>query len=142
MRPGAARVVVALVGLVGLVGPGCATRRPVLYPNAQLQSAGWEAAQGDIDACIQRANDFGVGPGGGRRVARDTAEGAAVGGAAGAAGGAVLGRAGEGAGAGAAAAGTGSFLRSLFRSRDPDTLHKRFVERCLRDRGYDVLGWR
>ena len=57
------------------------------------------------------------------------------------AGGAVLGRAGRGAAVGAATGATGGFLRGLFKGRQPSQVHKRFVDKCLRDRGYEPLGW-
>jgi len=31
--------------------------------------------------------------------------------------------------------------RGLFTKRDPPPLVKRFVARCLRQRGYELLGW-
>jgi hypothetical protein len=39
-------------------------------------------------------------------------------------------------------AATYSVFRSIFRRRDPDLVRKRFVERCLAERGYEVAGWR
>jgi hypothetical protein len=33
-------------------------------------------------------------------------------------------------------------MRSMLRWRDPDPVEKGYVNRCLRQRGYDVLGWR
>jgi outer membrane lipoprotein SlyB len=59
----------------------------------------------------------------------------------GAAAGAVVGRAGRGAAMGAAGGGSAGLLRGLFGSRDPDPVQKRFVEKCLREKGYQVIGW-
>jgi hypothetical protein len=132
----------ALVLPAALLAAGCAAKRPVLYPNRQLQALGQPAAQAEIDACIARAEAYGADPERGGQVADRTVEGAAVGGATGAAAGAVLGSAGRGAGAGAAAGAAGGFVRGLFRGRDPDPIHRRFVEHCLRDAGYEVIGWR
>jgi hypothetical protein len=28
------------------------------------------------------------------------------------------------------------------RASDPSPLHRNFVQRCLRDRSYDVIGWK
>jgi hypothetical protein len=135
-----ARLALALAAI--LLASACAARRPVLYPNRQLQTTGPEAAQAEVDRCIADADAYGADPDRGGEVAERTVEGAAVGGAGGAAAGAVLGSAGRGAGAGAAAGAAGSFVRALFRGREPDPIHRRFVEHCLRDAGYEVIGWR
>ena len=74
-------------------------------------------------------------------AAGNVAKTAAIGAAAGAAGGAVRGRAGRGAATGAAAAGAGATMREVFRSRQPDSVTKGYVDRCLRERGYNVIGW-
>jgi len=76
-------------GAVLLVLAGCATQRPVLYPNAKYNQVGPEAAQRDVDDCIRFAEQSGVSHSAGGKVARSGAEGAAVGGAAGAGAGAV-----------------------------------------------------
>jgi len=120
----------------------CAQQRPVLYPNAHLKYVGKEAAAADTDECIQLAIDYGTKEDSGTRVAKDTAKGAAVGGAAGTAVGAVTGNAGRGAAAGAAGGGAASMTRSMLNSGKPDPVFKKFVEQCLRDKGYQPIGWR
>jgi hypothetical protein len=132
-----------------LLGAGCASRRPVLYPNDAMRARGDAAVQADVDECIALA-DRDVGRGRrGRPVAEAAGAGAvggAVGAAAGAAGGAVVGNAGRGAAVGAATGAAGGatrgLLRGLFGSREPDPIYKAYVQRCLSDRGYEVLGWR
>ena len=37
---------------------GCASQRPVLYPNEQLKQVGMEAANRDIDDCLRRAENY------------------------------------------------------------------------------------
>lgn len=121
---------------------GCAQQRPVLYPNAFLTYVGNEKAQFDIDACMQLAKTYGAGKNKGEKIAKDTAAGAAVGAAAGAAIGAVLGNnVGRAAGAGAAGAGAATLTRKSIDSGEPDPLFRRFVEKCLRDKGYETIGW-
>ena len=75
----------------------------------------------------------------------DTAKGAATGGFLGAlvgtAVGAVLGNPGRGAAAGAAGGGTRGAIRGTAQSGDGDPVYRRFVETCLRDMGYQVIGW-
>jgi len=120
---------------------GC-TRKPVLYPNATYQRMGQNIAEKDIDLCMEWAEEMGARTNRAGRVAGQTAGGAATGAAAGAAAGAVRGRAGTGAAMGAAGAAAAGFMRGLLRSREPDEVERRFVEQCLRERGYQPIGWR
>jgi uncharacterized protein YcfJ len=121
---------------------GCATQRPVLYPNAKLKQVGNEAAQRDIDECIQLAKESGVEHSGGEKVAKRGAAGAIVGGAIGAGVGAVRGDIGRSAAAGAAGGAAGGAASGAIQSGEPDSVYKGFVQRCLRERGYDVIGWK
>ncbi len=122
---------------------GCAGPRPILYPNEHFYSVGKTLADQDIVACKLKAKEFGANSGSGRagRTARSTAVGAGSGGAIGAVGGAIAGSAGRGAVIGAATGATAGLVRSLFRSPKPSGTHVRLVNRCLRDRGYEVIGW-
>jgi hypothetical protein len=120
----------------------CADKRPVLYPNAHLKQVGHAAAQADVDACIQYAVDNEAAGNKGEEIAKSTAGGAAVGGAVGAATGAVLGNLGRGAAAGAAGGAAGGATRGILNSGDPDPVFKNFVNRCLKEKGYDPIGWR
>jgi hypothetical protein len=56
-------------------------------------------------------------------------------------GGAVVGHPGRGAMVGAASGATAGFLRGLFRRAPPSNAYKQFVQRCLKERGYDPVGW-
>ena len=124
-----------------LMMAGCATQRPVLYPNAKLQRVGNEVAQRDIDNCIQLAEDYGVSAGRGDRVVRGGGAGAAVGGATGAVAGAIGGRnVGDSAARGAAVGATAGAVSGAVQDR-PREAYRGFVQRCLRERGYDVIGW-
>ena len=130
-----------LVGGVVVSSLACAAKRPVFYPNARLEAAGTAAAQQDIDDCLQKAAAAGYTSNSGGKVAGSTAVGAAAGAATGAAFGAVVGRAGTGAAMGAAGAGTGGLIRGIFHSRDLDPVQQRFVDQCLKEKGYEVIGW-
>jgi len=121
--------------------PACATKRPVLYPNAQLEAVGTTAAQQDIDDCLQKVAAAGYTSNAGGQVAGSTAVGAATGTALGAAVGAVAGRAGTGAAMGAAGGGTGGLIRGLFGSRNLDPVQRQLVDQCLQEKGYEVIGW-
>jgi hypothetical protein len=133
----------AALAVVAAALAGCASQRPVLYPNAKYKQVGEAGAQRDVDECIRLAEQAGAAHGGGERAVREGATGAAVGGVAGAVAGAIGGRnvldsAAVGAAVGVAAAGT----RGAIQSGEPDDIHRNFVQRCLRERGYEVMGWR
>ncbi len=134
--------VLAVAVCCAAVAAGCATRQPVLYPNDHLKMVGNEVAQLEIKECEDLATEAGADSSKAGTVAANTAGGAAVGGASGAVGGAIWGSAGRGAAGGAAAGATAGLIRGLFQTREPDPVYRGFVERCLRDRGYDTTGWR
>ena len=72
---------------------------------------------------------------------RHGAEGAAVGATAGGVGTLVTGgNVGTGAAAGAAIGATAGAVHGAFRN-DANPTHRNFAQRCLQDRGYDVIGW-
>ena len=132
----------AIFAVLVFVILSCAQQRPVLYPNPHLRYVGNETAEADIDVCIQKAVDYGTKENSGARVAKDTAKGAAVGGATGTAVGAVTGNVGRGAAAGAAGGGAAGMTLSMINSGKPDPVFRKFVEQCLRDKGYQPIGWR
>jgi hypothetical protein len=148
MRLGANRWGVAVLGLAFTAAACSAAKRPILYPNEQLQRVGDAAAARDIDECMALAEQYVSGGGQGSQVAKEAARDAAVGGATGAAvgavGGAIYGSAGKGAAAGAAGGATAGLLSRLFRggSSSPDPVYVNFVNRCLQERGYEPIGWK
>jgi len=122
---------------------GCAQQRPVLYPNEHLKQAGAETSQADIDECMRQATEYGAKEDTGGRIVKDSASSAAVGAAAGAAIAAVFGNdIGRAAGAGAAGAGAATATRGMIDSGEADPLFRSFVEKCLREKGYETVGWR
>ncbi len=123
-----------------LLASGCASHGPVLYPNEHLKMVGEEQAQRDIAECDRLAAAY-VKSDAGKTVAKSTVAGGAAGTVIGAAGGAVAGSLKRGAAIGAATGGAAGLVRGVSRSSRPSPIHKRFVERCLRERGYDPLGW-
>jgi hypothetical protein len=138
---------IALVTCLSAGLAGCASHRPVLSPNEHLSRAGADTSERDIDDCIARAKVASTEhrTTGGENVVAGTAASSVVGAAAGGAGGAVLGHAAQGAAAGAAggaaASLTAAFLRMLFSPKAPDTTRP-FVERCLREKGYEPAEWK
>jgi hypothetical protein len=144
MTPSRRRALPGVIGVAALTVlglAGCAAKRPVLYPNAHYEDVGPEIVESEVDRCVAAAREYARTNRAGQ-VAGETAESAVAGGAAGAAAGVITGGAGKGAAAGAAAAGSWSLVRGIFRSRDPDPVEARFVEKCLRDRGFEPIGWR
>ena len=124
------------------VAAACAAKRPVLYPNAYYRQVGVEVSQTDIEDCMSLAKT-GVGD---QNAAASTAGRSAVGAGAGAAvgavGGAITGNAGTGAAVGAATGATGGLLSGLWGARDHDPTYMAYVDTCLRERGYQPIGWK
>ena len=135
------KLCVILVPAAVIALAACATaQRPVLYPNAQLRSAGEANARRDIDQCMRMAEESGVSQSNNQVVKRGT-EGAAVGAAASGVGTLIRGGSvGAGAAAGAAVGGAAGAVHGAFHN-DANPTYRNFVQRCLRDRGYDVIGW-
>jgi hypothetical protein len=138
-----ARVTAVLLA-VGALGAACAhTQSPVLYPNAKLKEAGKDQANAEISACRSLADDYtSSGAATAKEIGKDTAVGGVGGAAVGAVGGAVSGGgAGRGAAIGAAVGATAGAVTGTAKSVGPSPVYKNFVDRCLRERGYEVIGW-
>ena len=139
----ASRLATAVVTLV-MITVGCAhSQSPVLYPNARLKEAGKAQADAEISACRSLADDY-VSSGGAtaKEIGKDTAAGGVGGAAVGAVAGAVSGGgAGRGAAIGAATGATAGAVHGTYKSSGPSPVYKNFVDRCLRERGYEVIGW-
>ena len=119
---------------------GCGARKPALYPNDYLKQVGEERAKQDIQECDRQAAEY-VKSQPGLDTAKSTGVGAVAGAVVGGAVGAVTGDFGRGVAAGAAGGGASGFLAGLFRASEPSPVHKGFVDRCLREKGYEVIGW-
>jgi outer membrane lipoprotein SlyB len=115
---------------------GCASK-PQLYPNQKYKESGEKAAQADIDACMDEADRFLKSPRG-KKIARGAGTGAVVGGAFGAALGLFSGNVVRGAAIGA---GVGAAGGAASGAMSPDEVRYRYVNKCLADKGYEVLGW-
>jgi len=123
-----------------LIAAACSAKRPVLYPNTHLNKVGQSQAQRDIDECWLMADRY-VKSETGKEVSKDAAKTGVIGAATGAATGAVWGHAGRGAAAGAAGGIAAGATHGIFRTRDPSPIFKNFVDRCLREKGYEPIGW-
>lgn len=142
---------VRIVGAAGLfaclwvlaLGAGCssAAKRPVFYPNAHITQVGQAQAQRDVDACMTLADSYGVSRTRDGDVATQATGGALIGGISAGAWGLVSGGAGERAAAGALAGGAAGAVKGGLDSTGLSPTFQRFVERCLQERGYAVIGW-
>jgi len=119
---------------------GCASQRPTLYPNAHLKNVGEERAQQDIDECKRSADAY-VKSDKVKETVKDTAVGGAAGAVIGGVAGAVTGDLGRGAGVGAATGAASGLIYGLFKASEPSPVYKEFVDRCLREKGYEPIGW-
>jgi outer membrane lipoprotein SlyB len=134
-------ITLSVVLLLGSILAGCASHSPILYPNAHLKTVGDEQAQRDVAACQQVAEEY-VKSNPGGDVAKSTLIGGAGGAVIGAAVGAVTGNFWQTAGEWAAGGAAGGLFYGLLRGSEPSPVHKGFVERCLRERGYEPMGWK
>lgn len=119
--------------------------RPVLYPNDHLNRVGEGAARTEVDACMARAQSAGLSPvEQNNAVGQRAGQGAAVGSVAAAVGALVTGRNFDSiltsGVAGAAVGGSAGAVSGAMQSR-PSSLYRRYVQRCVSDRGFDVIGW-
>ncbi|HXJ83067.1 MAG TPA: hypothetical protein VMS64_30825 [Candidatus Methylomirabilis sp.] len=143
MRTYAARRRVLAVALAVSLA-ACSTSRPVLYPNAHLESVGQFVADRDIEECEDKAKTAGVDrqTGGTGELATGTAVGAGVGAAGGAVGGAIGGGAGIGTAIGAATGAVVGLIGTIIGRRSaPSPAYTNFVDICLREKGYEPTGW-
>lgn len=138
-KPSIKIILIVIVACFQLIG--CASPKPVLYPNAHLKSVGQVQADKDIAECQEIAEQYASSSNTGKNIAKNTAIGAGAGAAGGAVAGAISGSAGSGSAAGAAAGATIGLIRSLFRGTEPNRTFQNFVDSCLRDRGYESAGW-
>lgn len=130
-----------LLGFFALA-TGCAgPQRPVLYPNEKLTAVGEEAAQTDVNECIQLSVDAGLEEQKGKEMAKEGAKEGARGAIIGAAIGAVTGNLGQAAAVGAAGGAAAGASREAF-DRELDPVQKQYVDQCLHDRGYQPIGWK
>lgn len=147
MKPLFFALPLALAALAGCAatGPSSPAARPVLYPNAAFTRIGEARAQQEVDACMGRAQTAGLTPDEkNNETARRAGQGAATVGVAAAVGALVTGRNTEGvvrAGAtGAAVGGSAGAVAGAMQDK-PSSTYRHFVQRCLSEKGLDVIGW-
>ena len=131
---------------LGIFLVGCATpvAKPAFYPNAHFQRVGPAQAQADAQFCASLAQQSDV-----RSVNKVDAGRAAAAGAAGVGTAGVVGSLLSGQkpdlksiAAGAAAIGAGGAAATAAgQSVGGSPVYRQFVQQCLAERGYQVIGW-
>jgi hypothetical protein len=124
-----------------LLAAACAPK-PVLYRDELYEERGGKAAaQKDIAECRKIAKDE-VGKLNLTPAAEKSAWGAASGAAMGVVTGLITGDLGKAASSGAAIGATAGAASGAYQASKPDEVERAFVNRCLSERGWSVLGWR
>ena len=90
---------------------------------------------------MARATEYGVAEKRNGKVGERAVTGAAIGAASSAAWGLIRGDAGELAAAGAAAGMAGGATAGAIESNQMNPAYQTFVQRCLAEQGYEIIGW-
>ena len=140
------RLFISLPVVAAVLLSGCATpvAKPAFYPNMHYQRVGPAQAQADAEMCATMAQQSDV-----RAVNKVDAGRAAAAGAAGVGTAGVVGSLLSGQkpdlkniAAGAAAIGAGGAAATAAgQSVGGSALYRQFVQQCLAERGYQVIGW-
>ena len=133
-------------GTVTVFISGCATpvAKPAFYPNAHYQMMGPARAAADAQYCSELAQQSDVGAVNKVDAGRAAAAGAAGVGTAGVVGSLLSGHKPDlkNIAAGAAAIGAGGAAATAAgQSVSGSSLYRSFVQQCLAERGYQVIGW-
>ncbi|WP_320169736.1 hypothetical protein [Maridesulfovibrio sp.] len=123
-----------------VVIPAC-SKKPALYPNAHYKEVGQTKASEDIQYCLDLAEQSVGKKSRGKTAAKAGAQGGLIGGAIGLGIGLVTGSPGSSALAGAVGGAAGGAAGGAVGDTE-DAVYRNFVERCLREKGYDPIGWR
>ena len=125
-----------------LIFSACSAKRPVFYPNDHLRTMGKDRSRADADRCMAEAKAYGVKNDTGQTVGGKAVKGATFGAAISAVVSAVLGgNVGRAAGAGAAGGATAGAVSGALDADEPNGVFQNYVDRCLREMGYQVIGW-
>ncbi|MEO7159536.1 MAG: glycine zipper family protein [Polaromonas sp.] len=142
----AAPAVVLMLAGCASSGAGSESARPVLYPNVMLNRIGDSQGRMEVNACMSRAQASGLSPSQNtNEVGRRAGEGAATAGVASIVGALITGRGSDGVlragAAGAAVGGSAGAVSGAFHNDRPNGVYRNFVQRCLSEKGFEVIGW-
>ena len=133
-------VSVSLISLVACAGP-----EPILKSNTRVQLYGKDQAEREVALCAEKAERAGLQHG--TNWSGNAGAGATLGVIGGAVVGASTGLIGGpagvaiGAAAGGAVGGVLGFLAGTYKPLQPQPDYAAFVERCLKEKGYEPIGW-
>ena len=139
-RSSCSLILLVVIGLTACAGP-----EPILKSNTRVQLYGKDQAARDAAVCGEKAERAGLQHGTNR--SGNAGAGATLGIVGGAAVGASAGLIGGptgiaiGAAAGGAVGGVLGFLAGTYKPLQPQPDYAAFVERCLKEKGYETTGW-
>ena len=134
----------ALITVAVLAGCATPVAKPAFYPNAHYQQVGPAQANADAQYCAELAQQSDVNAVNKVDAGRSAAAGAAGVGTAGVVGSLLTGHKPDlkNIAAGAAAIGAGGAAATAAgQSVGGSGLYRQFVQQCLGERGYHVIGW-
>jgi uncharacterized membrane protein len=114
----------------------CASR-PKLYPNSKLKSVGKKISEQEIDSCMQEADEY-LESDKYKRVANSAGKGAVAGAIVGGVVGLLTGDVKSAVKEGAIVGGASS---AATKAVSPDEVKRSYVNKCLSQKGYEVIGW-
>lgn len=115
--------------------------KPVVYPNDYSKMVGKIQTDQDIEYCMTLADDNVGKKSRGKTSVKSGIKGGLVGGAIGFGIGIVTGRPGTSALAGTAGGAAGGAASGAVQD-NTDAVYRKFVEKCLSEKGYEPIGWR
>ena len=139
-RSSCSLILLVVIGLTACAGP-----EPILKSNTRVLLYGKDQAARDAAVCGEKAERAGLQHGTNR--SGNAGAGATLGIVGGAAVGASAGLIGGptgiaiGAAAGGAVGGVLGFLAGTYKPLQPQPDYAAFVERCLKEKGYETTGW-
>lgn len=136
------RLLISLIFVSIVAGCVSPPPRPALYPNKKLEKVGPAQGEEDVAVCMAKAEAAGLKDDTSNQALKTGAGGALAGAAVGAALGAIVGDPGRGAATGAVIGGTGGAVHGAQKQNQPGGIYKEYVNRCLTNKGYEVIGWR
>ena len=132
---------VSLLPLLLLTGCSSGPKRPLFYYGSYMKPVSKVQSDRDTNECMALARQAGVRENRDGEVGKKTASGALLGGIAAGTWSLIRGDGGENMVAGAVAGGATGAAKGALDSNEQNPTFRRYVERCLADRGYQVIGW-
>lgn len=133
-----------ILAIVLLLTSACSStpQRPRFFPNDHYRRVGSAVADADAQQCMALADQYVENPSVWQDAAVSGLGGAAIGAGTGAVGGVIMkGKVGRATAAGAAVGSVIGIASSLAKAGDRNPSYDRFVEHCLQQKGYQVVGW-